>query len=67
MTEESSLDVFVALINARVPLRCPICNREIDIEEDGMITKDGVYHMSCYEKAFPEEFRKWCYGSGRND
>jgi hypothetical protein len=64
---ESSLDVFVTLKNVHVPIKCPVCNGEIDIEENLIITKDGVYHMSCYEKAFPKKFQEMCYGSGKND
>jgi len=58
MTEESSLDVFVALVNAQVPLKCPVCKGSIYIEDDLRITKGGVYHHGCWEKAFPKEFQE---------
>lgn len=61
--KESSFDVFLALENAGVPLRCPICNRIIDSEwlEDFIILEDPprAYHMDCYKKAFPTEYKKF--------
>jgi hypothetical protein len=58
--KESALDLFVALRNADVPLRCPICNRILNEEQDLLIPEDPprAYHMDCYKKAFPTEYEK---------
>lgn len=39
---------FVSLLNARVPIKCRLCHKPIDISEGFFITPEGIYHVPCY-------------------
>jgi len=60
----NTLKEFTTVTNAHIPLKCPWCHKPIDIEDDLIITKDGVYHHDCHWHAFPNEhdqYGHWLY------
>jgi len=53
------LEEFFLIAHAKVVLKCPVCHKFVNYNEGQIyITKNGVYHSSCYVEKFPDEYEK---------